>query len=138
MRLEGFPDGCQPRRQRRQLSEIDIALTRSVKIRAAGREEIVLARQTAEKRHVGHGMTARHDLNRLSAEALEFIEEGVQIRPRKLVAARMRNRRDAAGTEYPAERLSKRYPLVIDVAGAPRHDVGLENAAHVLAHADLD
>ena len=38
----------------------------------------------------------------------------------------------------PVDGILQRRPTMIDIAGAPRHDVGLKNAAHIFAHTALD
>ena len=72
---ERFPDGFQPIRQRRQLTKIEIALARSVKIGTARRQKAVLPGVTSENVNVFLRVTARHHLHGASTQILEFAQK---------------------------------------------------------------
>ena len=137
-RLQRLPHRLQTCRQRRQAAEVDPAFAGAVEIAAARREEIELARRSGVALGLGGGVAAGRHLDAAAAVVLELGEERVLLVRRELVARRMRDDRDAARGDDPADGIAECRPSVRNEPGLAFDEKAAEYLLRVGTDAGLD
>src|SRR5690606_6416147 len=132
------PYGDEPVGQRRQAPELDPVLARSVKVGAARGEQAVPGGDRREATLVLGCVRSADDLDAPAAQGAELADQRIERRCTEPIARRMREHRDAAGIDDPADRVAQRRPAVRNEAGLAFDQVAAEYLAQVAANTLLD
>src|SRR5258705_11445540 len=123
--------------ERRQAPWLARAFARPVVIGSARGEEAMLLGNALPHRVLLRAMASGHYLDRLAAEALEVGEHLVAKRRLEIVAARVREHRDAAAHPDPANRLFETRPAMRHERGLALGEVLVEGRLRILHRATL-